>query len=41
MVTSSILSSMPSTLNYSVPMYAAASMADDNDLEDYDWEKLL
>jgi len=42
MVSSSVLSSIPCTLNYSAPVSAAAAaMADDNDLEDYDWETLL
>ena len=41
MVTSSVLLPVPIMSNYSVPVTAAARMADDNDLEDYDWETLL
>ena len=38
MVTGSIPSSVPSMSHFAAP---AASMDDDNDLDDYDWEKLL
>jgi len=40
-VASSVLSSVTCTSSYSAPLSLAANIADDNDLEDYDWETLL